>query len=366
MIRCWLLVVLATIPLSQKWESCVKSWTCSSGSLNRGSSGLIQSPASTRGGELTAELWLFVLYDDQEIRLFHSTITADLCLARLRDRTEAENKVGFCMKSGTKNMRSHCKFPELLWQHILLFNKLDGLARNPAFNASPHLGGQISTKGDLPSDQQSFLDNPVIPPCLCAWDVIRNPGLCQPNLRGRKKTWKGRLSRGGKNFFSFFFKKKPSAHHPSFCRKRPRAQIPSSSLRRIRLCQTGSSFHPRAASRTLKKCALWIPASDFAVPAGTFWGKLLLRTHKTSSTMAGGSMLWQWSIMSLEKQIPSFKVDPWRWADALISTSGSSLHPFTCGDIHWRKPTLWDFASTFYFGVAFEYPIGKVRYVSQF
>lgn len=119
-----------------------------------------------------------------------------------RDR----NKVGFCMKSGTKNMRSHCKFPELLWQHILLFNKLDGLARNPAFNASPHLGGQISTKGDLPSDQQSFLDNPVIPPCLCAWDVIRNPGLGQPNIRGRKKTSKGGLSRGGKNFFSFFKK----------------------------------------------------------------------------------------------------------------------------------------------------------------
>lgn len=203
-------------------------------------------------------------------------------------------------------------------------------------------------------------------PVLVCLRCDKKPRTMPTKSSGKKEDMERGAVAGRQKFLFFFLKKKPSAHHPSFCRKRPRAQIPSSSLRRIRLCQTGSSFHPRAASRTLKKCALWIPASDFAVPAGTFWGKLLLRTHKTSSTMAGGSMLWQWSIMSLEKQIPSFKVDPWRWADALISTSGSSLHPFTCGDIHWRKPTLWDFASPFYFGVAFEYPIGKVRYVSQF
>lgn len=147
--------LLATIPFSRKWEPCVKLRTCSCGSLHRRSSGLIQTPVSTRGEELTAELWFFVLYNDQEIRLFHSTITADLCLAELHDRTEAGNKACFWMKSGTKNMRSRSKFPGLPWQHTVLFNKLGDLARNPVFNASPHLGGQIAERSAILPGQSS-------------------------------------------------------------------------------------------------------------------------------------------------------------------------------------------------------------------
>lgn len=52
-------------------------------------------------------------------------------------QNRGENMVGFCMKSGTKNMRSRSKFPGLLWQHIFLFNKLGSLARNPVFSFFP-------------------------------------------------------------------------------------------------------------------------------------------------------------------------------------------------------------------------------------
>lgn len=142
MVRDSFFVVLATIPLGRKWESGLKSRTCSSGSLHRRSSGLVQSPASTRGEVLTAELWLFVLYDDQETCLFHSTITADLCLARLRDRTETGNKVSFCMKSGTKNLHSRSKIPNDSHDNILSHSANSrGHTHNPSFNASPHLGG---------------------------------------------------------------------------------------------------------------------------------------------------------------------------------------------------------------------------------
>lgn len=137
---CSLFVVLATIPLRPKWKLCLKSRIRSSGSLHRRSSGLIQSPAFKRAEGLTAELWLLVLYDDRETRLFNSTITADLCLAGLRDRTEAGNKVGFCMKSGTKNMHSRSKLPRDSYDNILctlLSNKLGDLTRNPSMPPPP-------------------------------------------------------------------------------------------------------------------------------------------------------------------------------------------------------------------------------------
>lgn len=155
--------------------------------------------------------------------------------------------------------------------------------------------GRISTKGDLPSDQQSFLGTPVIPVLVCL-RCDKQPRPMPTKSSGKKEDMK-RGAVAGRQKFHFISikkkkKKKSSAHHPSFCRKRPRAQIPSSSPRRIRLCQTGASFHPRAASRTLKnvRCGFLLPISrsppeDFGV---SYFSVICI--HKMSSTIAGGSM----------------------------------------------------------------------------
>lgn len=91
-------LVLAAIPLNRKWESCVNLGSQEPAPVDhcigdQVADNIIQPLAYTLGEELTAELWLFVSYDNQEIRLFHSTITADLCITGLHDRTEAGNKV---------------------------------------------------------------------------------------------------------------------------------------------------------------------------------------------------------------------------------------------------------------------------------
>lgn len=122
----------------------------------------------------------------------------------------------------------------------------------------------------MPSDQQSFLSNPVISVLVCL-RCDKKPPPIPTKSSGKKEEWKGGLSRGVNFFiyFNFFFLKKKhkvlitrvSAEN-DLVRRSQALHSAESDLR-----QTGGEFPPTCSIAHVEKCALWIP-SDFAVPAG--------------------------------------------------------------------------------------------------